>query len=270
MTVAVLIATCDRSRLLRERSLASVWAQTVAPSQIIVVDDGLEPLEPLESHRQNVAVTVLRNTGLKGASGAWNTGLRHLAMTCAADELYVAILDDDDAWHPTYLERCLQVSDRTAAYLICGGLRWLHGANDVVGTMQPPSVLKADDFLVGNPGIQGSNLFVLLSAMLAIGGFDEDLPSTTDRDLLVRLIDYGVSYQALNEPLVDHYAEMHRPRLSTAGSDVKRQGLERFWAKHRGRMSTQQQRLFWQRAGGMFGTSWSDASDAEAPPFQSS
>ena len=50
----------------------------------------------------------------------------------------------------------------------------------------PPRSLRPSDFLVGNPGIQGSNLVCRLSALLEAGLFDESLPSCTDRGLCNR------------------------------------------------------------------------------------
>ena len=48
--------------------------------------------------------------------------------------------------------------------------------------VNPPRSLRASDFLVGNPGIQGSNLVCGLSVLLEASLFDESLPNCTDRD----------------------------------------------------------------------------------------
>lgn len=57
------------------------------------------------------------------------------------------------------------------------------------GRKQKPfkgGLLDMHDFLVGNPRIQGSNLFVRLDQLCAAGCFDEALSSCTDRDLCLR------------------------------------------------------------------------------------
>lgn len=46
--------------------------------------------------------------------------------------------------------------------------------------------LHAGPFLVGNPHVQGSNLFLRLGSLLEAGSFDEALQSCTDRDLCIR------------------------------------------------------------------------------------
>ena len=116
------------------------------------------------------------------------------------------------------------------------------------------------DFLTGNPGIQGSNLFVRLSVLLAAGGFDEGLRSTTDRDLCIRIAELGtVRYGRLSGALVDHYADSDRARLSTRGSGAKLEGLTAFWRKYVGRMTPQQRQAFLDRAATLFG--WRPPSD---------
>ena len=68
-----------------------------------------------------------------------------------------------------------------------------------------PDRLTVDDFLVTNPNVQGSNLFVRLSRIQEAGGFDEELPSTTDRDLCIRLLRLpGIRYEVLRNHLVHH------------------------------------------------------------------
>ena len=113
--------------------------------------------------------------------------------------------------------------------------------------------LSASDTLVRNTHIQGSNLFVRLRCLLEAGGFDEALTSTTDRDICIRLADLGtVRYGALNERLVHHFADNDRPRLSRPGGDAKRKGLNYFYRKHRGRMSSEQQTAFIDRSRRLF------------------
>jgi len=244
-----LIATRGRPRLLRERALTSVARQTHAPGEVVVVDDNGGPPMLLDG------ATVLRTAGGQGASAAWNAGLRSIASRWDPDRTWVAVLDDDDAWCPAYLERCLSVARNGDWDVVAAGLRWLDGTGSPFVPMPSPEQLRAEDFLVTNPGVQGSNLFVRLGKLMTVGGFDEGLPSTTDRDLLIRLIDCGVSYQRIPEFLVEHYAEQDRRRLSTPGSAAKLGGLTGFFDRYRHRMTPQQQAAFMSRAEELFG--WS-------------
>lgn len=118
--------------------------------------------------------------------------------------------------------------------MVAAGIVYHRSDSDAGFPLSLAERLDADDFLVGNPHIQGSNLFVRLRNLLEAGGFDETLPSATDRDICVRLADLGtVEFGALAEYLVHHYADDSRPRLTAFGGEAKRLGLTRFYRKCR-------------------------------------
>ena len=90
--------------------------------------------------------------------------------------------------------------------------------------------------------------------MLEAGLFDEWLPSCTDRDLCIRIADLpGVLYGTTERTTVHHHASNEHARLSTPGQPAKNDGLSRFFAKYRGRMSAEQQAAFRERAARLFG-----------------
>jgi hypothetical protein len=109
----------------------------------------------------------------------------------------------------------------------------------------PPESLDEELFLCGNPDIQVSNLFLSLDMMLMVGGFDERLLSSTDRDLCIRLSELKtLRYLRINKPQLNHYADGNRLRLSTPNSYKKESGLKIFWHKYHGRMTAEQQAIF--------------------------
>lgn len=100
--VSVIIPTHNYGRFLRE-AIESVQAQAVRDLEIIVVDDGStdetpDVLASIRDPRLRVfripqgGVSVARNEGLSRARGR-----------------FIAYLDADDRWRPTYLERQLEV-----------------------------------------------------------------------------------------------------------------------------------------------------------------
>ncbi|MEM4218320.1 MAG: hypothetical protein QXZ09_09895, partial [Candidatus Methanomethylicaceae archaeon] len=118
----------------------------------------------------------------------------------------------------------------------------------------PPYHLIADDFLVGNPGVQASNLFIRLSTILEAGCFDESLQSCTDRDLCIRLSQLpDLKYGIVKRPTVLHYADSSRPRLSNPMSPERKAGLDAFYLKYRHMMSEDQHQRFLERAYRYFG-----------------
>lgn len=262
------MATHNRSELLSGRCLPSVAGQTRIPNFLVVVDDS-----SYDCRRQNRAVidalslprcevAYLENQRTSGASGSWNTALDFLtARASETGQLFVAFLDDDDSWSRRYIETCFTaVCDRQLDMVAADILR--HGAPDRSPTTQEgPEELQADDFLVGNPGIQGSSLFARLDVLLAAGQFDEALPSSTDRDLCIRIADLGhVRYGRVRAALVNHYAEPDRSRLSRKGSPAKLGGLSAFWRKYHGRMTEEQRLAFSHRAHTLF--AWTAPSES--------
>lgn len=278
--LAVLIATCNRPGLLAQRSLTAVQRQSRSPDFLVVVDDSDGPHRADNRNIVNdlrlgsARIVYLTNSRTRGASGAWNTGLDWLRRHAGDPKrLLVAVLDDDDEWEPDHLKACMdavrvQGLDMVAAPVV----RITSDASPRIQT--PPPTLDASLFLVGNPHIQGSNLFVRLSALLQAGTFDESLQSCTDRDLCIRLADLGwVRYAALDVPTVRHFADTSRPRLSSPTADPKRSGLDRFWAKWHGRMTDEQRTACLERAHRLFG--WSPpiaaaatASDGPLVPYR--
>ena len=221
VAVAALVATANRPELL-DRALRSIERQTLSPAHIYVVDDSdNDDFKAQTEHvvRQHGNVEFLRNSRTKGAAGAWNDGLDHL-LRIAPDpaQLYVAILDDDDEWEPEHLQTCLETAASRQFDIVAAQLR-RHEDDAEPKLCTPPESLDAADFLVGNPNIQGSNLFCRLSVMLEAGLFDEWLPSCTDRDLCIRIADLpGVLYGTTKRTTVRHHASGSLPRLSTPGT----------------------------------------------------
>lgn len=257
LSLAVVIPTFNRPELLANRALPSVASQSRPPEHLIVVDDSDEDIRRAnarivtEFDVGGVETHYIENCRTPGVSGATNTALAYLQANYPAT--FVAFLDDDDAWDPSYLRKCERaVLDRDLDMVAAGLIYRASGDSDGV-LLAPPTELDSAELLVRNTHIQGSNTFVRLSRLLEAGGFDEAMESTTDRDVCIRLADLGtVRYGALREHLVDHYADSDRLRLSTPGSDKNGSGLRYFYRKYRHRMSADQRQAFIERCRKLF------------------
>ena len=85
------------------RAIDSVFSQTVAPAELIMVDDGSgdgtwELMQEIRSSHPDFDIKCVRQPGNFGVSMARNT-----AWNKASQE-YIAFLDSDDAWHHRKLE----------------------------------------------------------------------------------------------------------------------------------------------------------------------
>lgn len=253
--VAVIIPASHEMEYLR-RALDSISLQTYKPRKVIVVSDQANPKNNEITEIVNgtdLPILHLINSRAQNSSGAINTGFEHLYSTGSiTDDMFVALLDDDDWWEHRYLENCVKFSFEYDSDWVISGLIRHDEENPGGGKQSIPSKVEISDFLVGNPNVQNSNLFVRARNFKDIGGYDEDLVSTTDRDVSIRLLQAGTKYHILFNHLVHHDAFSRSSRLSQPGSRRKREGLLVFYKKYHDMMSKEERLEFKKRATKLF------------------
>lgn len=253
MDIVVLIASIPRFESLITVSLPSVIAQTYQPNKIVLVTDKLALTEQeLAAVKVVVApfhITVLVNQRAQGAAGAWNTGLTYIDQHF--EDCYVAILDDDDYWHPNHLEKCINHSKEGRADVVLSGISVVRDEKFVSANI--PNNVQRSDFLVGNPGWQGSNTFCRLKLLKNVGGFSDGLVSSNDKDLAIRILalpEVEMTYtQAVT---VAWNVGVHTSALSAKGSLQKLIGCAQFMALHGYLMDENQKHQYFERVSSMF------------------
>lgn len=103
--VAILMRTRNRPQMLM-RAIASVVAQTFCDWHIIIINDGGDQAAVEDATRTSGAeskITVIHHTNSRGMAAASNSGI------AASKSTYIALLDDDDTWEPTFLAEALAV-----------------------------------------------------------------------------------------------------------------------------------------------------------------
>lgn len=246
VTVIVLIATSGaRNELLFRRALPSVFAQTHCPDAIVVVDDN-DDLNVALDLSQEITLLARRHSELiylhnkrtrhMSGTGAWNTGIDYIAGKFG-DDCYVAILDDDDEWLPNHLAVCI-------SYIVQGNNQnnseavfpFLRRDDCVAASRFSTGEMNVDSFLIGNPGVQGSNMFFRVGALRIIDGFDETLASCTDRDLMIRFLGKYGRHSVKIAPVVTvlHHSGNN---TVTANKSAKTMGLDKFYRKHIGKFT---------------------------------
>lgn len=272
MKIICVITTRDRTELFA-RALNSVVNQTRKPDVTIVVSDSLPHNKAVEKDRASaVGAKFTENKYTSNYAGSLNTAMHYIlesTLFCGCDlsDTYIALLDDDDIWHDTYLERCerrLNGED-----FIVGGLIYCNEQGKQY--LSIPAEVTLDSFLRGNPHLQGSNTFIKFTTLLRAGLFDENMSSTTDRDIFARVMLLKPTYAVLPEHLVEVDAYNSRARI-TNGREKKTDGLRKFYYKYNGYMSDEVKRAFFERAEKLFGVAKRDIeripaalSDTERP-----
>lgn len=253
MNFSVIIATSQkRTEWLLNRSLSSVYNQIDVDKskwKVFIIDDNTDDTEFLKIKRQitllrvkinlrqiEFSTTVLKNTRTRfmSGTGAWNTGIFESHKFYPNG--YVSILDDDDEYLPNYLSDCIkEINETTIA--VFQRLIWKNEDKSTMNIDLTKEQLTAQNFFIGNPGVQGSNMFFKTQNLIDIGGFDETFPNTTDRDLMIRFLWYNDinKIKVLEKISVNHYN--HQQTKVNNNITLKEKGLDLFYKKYRSHFS---------------------------------
>ncbi|MGE3277340.1 MAG: glycosyltransferase family A protein [Vicinamibacterales bacterium] len=186
--VSVVVPTRDAAPLLAE-TLASVFAQTLQPIEVLVVDDGSTDgtralLDPLEAAGR---LRVIRQAP-SGAAAARNTGLRH------ASGAFIALLDHDDLWPADKLAWQVELLRSRPEVVLAYGFMESFGQERSYA-WPPADVAPEGDvrqaFLRKNWIRSPGQTLIRASALEAAGGFDETIVGADDWDLYLRLAAIG-------------------------------------------------------------------------------
>lgn len=193
--IAVVIPAYDSARTLAE-TIASARNQTLAPREVIVVDDGSRDDSAAVAKHAGARV-VTRPNGGPGA--ARNSGIAATGCT------WIAFLDADDVFEHDKLARQWERLASTAAAACCTDAWLLRGDAPLVrknAGRRVPARIGFDTLLAGNP-IVCSSMLVRRDVIAAAGTFDEDriLIATEDYDLWLRIA-RTTPIEYLDEPLV--------------------------------------------------------------------
>ncbi len=218
-SVDVVIPVRDGGRTIGA-TLSSVLCQTMKPRRIIVVNDGSTDDTVEVITRVGDGLVELITTRPVGVSHARNIGI------AASRAEFVAFLDADDRWHPDKLRRQLQVFSTNAdAAVVCCGFAEVQPSGELTNVHHP--VLRGsifDQVLLGRITNTPTTIVVRREALLAIGGYDEDLSNAEDLDLVLRLARrYRFDYapEVLAHVIANPFSVTRRP----IGPDGKREML---------------------------------------------
>ncbi len=192
VNISVVIPAYNAAHFL-PRCLKSVFAQTLAPAEIIVVDDGSTD-DTADVAKKLGACVVSRPNG--GLSAARNTGVR------SSSSDWIALLDADDLWSPDKLRlQAERVQDDTV--LVYTGIRSFDDTGVRQVSIADRSEVVREKLQYCNP-IAPSTVLARRDALARDGGFREDIRACEDWEMWVRLKRLG-SFAFVPDAVTDYY-----------------------------------------------------------------
>lgn len=203
-TISVVLPTHNRLTTLG-RAIQSVLAQSFSQIELIVVDDGSTDgtAEFLRASVKGPRVRVIMHSAPRGPGAARNAGVR------AARADWVAFQDSDDVWWPQKLERQWQCRlENPRLDLICCYARDLDAmGSEVRARTVDIEALRRDaaTYLLEPLRFITPTWLVRKKVLEQAGGFLEDLQSTEDWELCLRLSDFA-RFGGIADTLVDKFS----------------------------------------------------------------
>lgn len=231
--ISVLSCFYNRNQYI-DAVLETIDAQTLKPAEIVIVDDGSDP--PLEvPEREDIRLIRLDANG--GLANARNVGV------AAAMFPLIALLDSDDTWEPSKLEKQYEIMSKADENVFGVFVNYRrHGREQQEGSSFRQGIVKTpqvDDwyrfFLMGIRHGGGSTLMFRKEAYLKVGGIDTQLLRYEDWDFFLSATEIGdVRFLTIDEPLanvllsgrpdagkalaaLEVIEERHMPRITDSG-----------------------------------------------------
>ncbi len=193
--VTVYMPSKNRCDLL-VRALNSIFEQTYANIEIIVVDDGSTDKTPellkvlSEQHKQ---LRYFRLDKSAGACAARNLAIKH------AKGQFITGLDDDDLFLPERIATLVSQYDPKYAF-ICSSAWWDYGKKKRLIDASEMVITLAKQLSYNEATTQ---VLVETGRLREVGGFDESFVACQDYDLWTKLIvEYGAAKRIANPSYV--------------------------------------------------------------------
>ena len=229
-SISVIIPTCnDRDAYLKE-TLRCVLSQTVAPLEIIVINNGESELHNIEGLGIDGKVKICDIVHYAGVAQARNFG------ACLAKGDYVAFIDDDDLWEKKYLEKVAEIIKKEKPDCVITRLDQILDGT-ISNYKNADNGLTIDDILIRNPGITGSSVIVRREIFKEVGGYNPKMPTSEDKSLVLEML--LRNYKVITAPHIQSILRQHSGnRLTNVKSMAE--GITIFLKKYRTIMNKKQ------------------------------
>jgi len=193
------VIPCFNAAATIEITIESLVAQTMGDFEIIAIDNNCTDETPalLTSLATKEPRLRVIEQSIPGASAARNAGIQ------VALGKFVAFLDADDLWDPTYLERHLQNLADERVDISYSQIRRIDLSGQPTGfCTQPKPRVSAGELLRSNP----CTVMVVVRAIVFehVGVFDETLGAVEDQEFLFRAAAQGHRLKGITEVLASY------------------------------------------------------------------
>ena len=224
--VTVYIPTRNR-RILLERAVDSVLNQSYQNIELIIVNDGSD--DDTQDYLDHLVEADNRVKALNTKKSGGANAARNLAISIANGE-FITGLDDDDYFLEKRIYEFVEHSHILSNEVVALATSRLQKVGEDSYT-KINTFPEIDKELIYLRNFIGSQVFLKTDRILALGGFDPDLPAWQDLELFLRLLDYGSVRTINNFSYVIDTTHIHE-RISNSNSDRMRSAYQYICQKH--------------------------------------
>jgi glycosyltransferase involved in cell wall biosynthesis len=200
VSISCIVPVYNGARFLAE-ALESILAQTLPPTEIIVVDDG-----STDATRE-VARAYTRHVFYVRQPNAGPASARNCGIGLATGE-FLSFLDADDLWHAEKLERQMHALEANPAAGLCVTYLQDFWVEELAHRREQ---MRHRHFINPMPGNVCQCLLARRSAFDAVGRFDETKRLGEDIDWFMRAMRAGIAKLTLADTLV--YRQIHEQNM---------------------------------------------------------
>lgn len=195
--ISVIIPFYNREEFIDD-AVQSALAQTLAPLEIIIVNDCSRESSRRHLNRYSDVCRIIDLSKNVGLAGSRNAGIRE------ARGRFIALLDDDDIWLPEKLEvqRAYLEEHPECPALTCWVTAFFSDKPDDLWVQFGPNPIRLPQALDECFWAVPSTLMILRSALQAVDGFDVRFRECEDRDFMIRFCAAGFWIEGIPRALV--------------------------------------------------------------------
>ena len=197
MKIATIIPTLNRPVFL-EKAILSISRQKLKPNEVFIIDNNKE-----KNTNYNLFIKLKKKTNLN-LIYVKNHGsiqsLRNDTVFKTNCEI-ISFLDDDDQWHETYLNKCLEIFKSKKVKAIYTSMQVIDLNEKKLSEINLEEDYDVKKLLVFNPGFFHSNLIIYKNTFLDLNGFQSN-SGASDKDFFIKLKNNNVHFFINSERLV--------------------------------------------------------------------